>query len=440
MKTKIASLLLIFLLNFHFVFELNSQTWITQVSGTQNAINDICFLNPNTGFAACDSGKLLRTTNGGLNWIQVSFNFEFRLIKIVFLDQFTGFVINANNGGINSIYKSTNSGLTWGINFQHSYPQTFAIKSDSTTVVISCDIYRLILKTSNSGQNWNVLGAYYWTNNVSFFINSQTGWLCSYDLYSAPPQVFQGVLRKTTDGGVSWPLIRRELGNAVDMPQSAIVAFSNDPSGNNDTIIYVNYRGHHINKTTNSGSNWQTTEINNFSINDLEFINSSTGWGATTDGMVFKTTNCGDIWIYGATPVTNNLRTICFINEYTGWVAGEGGVILKTITGGPVSVNVVSEVPGKFELSQNYPNPFNPFTKIKFSIPLSREETEGRGVLTKLIVFDALGKEANILVDKQLQPGNYEADWDGSAYPSGVYFYRLVSGSYTETKKMVLLK
>lgn len=107
--------------------------------------------------------------------------------------------------------------------------------------------------------------------------------------------------------------------------------------------------------------------------------------------------------------------------------------------------NISSELPAEFSLSQNYPNPFNPVTKIKFSI--TQNETIHRVVSTSLIVYDALGKEIAILFNQQLQRGTYEVDWDASAYPSGVYYYKLeVSPStgsgrgFTETKKMVLIK
>ncbi len=114
----------------------------------------------------------------------------------------------------------------------------------------------------------------------------------------------------------------------------------------------------------------------------------------------------------------------------------DGLYVLKTLY--PVSVNNNSTSVQVFSLSQNYPNPFNPVTKIMFSIPLN--ETTRRVVSTKLIVYDVLGEEVTVLINQQMQPGSYEADWDASAYPSGVYYYRLVSGSYTKTKKMVLLK
>lgn len=114
-----------------------------------------------------------------------------------------------------------------------------------------------------------------------------------------------------------------------------------------------------------------------------------------------------------------------------------------------VGVNQISTVvPKEFSLSQNYPNPFNPATKIKFEIPLLRgvDAEGGRGVLTNLTLYDALGKEVTILVNQQLQPGTYEVQWDASSYPSGVYYYRLEASDpstslrVTQTKRMVLLK
>jgi uncharacterized delta-60 repeat protein len=90
------------------------------------------------------------------------------------------------------------------------------------------------------------------------------------------------------------------------------------------------------------------------------------------------------------------------------------------------------EVPESFSLKQNYPNPFNPMTKIKFNIPSS--------VNTKITVYDILGKEIKILVNAKLNPGSHEVDFDGTNLPSGVYFYKLETEAFTETKKMMLIK
>jgi hypothetical protein len=89
-------------------------------------------------------------------------------------------------------------------------------------------------------------------------------------------------------------------------------------------------------------------------------------------------------------------------------------------------------IPREFTLSQNYPNPFNPTTKIMFALPKSS--------FTKLVIYDILGMEMATIVNNQLNAGTYEAEWNASKYPSGVYFYRLEAGSFVSTKKMILIK
>jgi len=100
--------------------------------------------------------------------------------------------------------------------------------------------------------------------------------------------------------------------------------------------------------------------------------------------------------------------------------------------------------PDKYFLSQNYPNPFNPSTKINYSIP--NVETHGHASV-QLKVYDVLGREVSVLVNKQQKPGNYEINYNASNLTSGVYFYRIratpsggQAGEFIETKKMLLLK
>ncbi len=105
-----------------------------------------------------------------------------------------------------------------------------------------------------------------------------------------------------------------------------------------------------------------------------------------------------------------------------------------------------NEIPKEFNLHQNYPNPFNPATKIKFAIPtpLSPPFTKGgwtkSGGFVTLKIYDILGREIATLINQQLKAGVYEAEWNATNYPSGVYFYHLTVEEYTECKKMVLIK
>jgi hypothetical protein len=117
------------------------------------------------------------------------------------------------------------------------------------------------------------------------------------------------------------------------------------------------------------------------------------------------------------------------------------GCVLDGVVYGDTSMltginQLSSEVPSEFSLSQNYPNPFNPVTKIKFSIPSVGNSRD----FSVIKIYNTLGREIQVLVNQSLQPGTYEVDWDASNYPSGIYFYELISGNFTQTRKMVLLK
>jgi hypothetical protein len=89
-------------------------------------------------------------------------------------------------------------------------------------------------------------------------------------------------------------------------------------------------------------------------------------------------------------------------------------------------------MPMKFTLSQNYPNPFNPVTKIQYELPKSG--------YVKLIIFDLLGREMETIVNEKQTAGTYEATFNASQYSSGIYFYRLITDGFSDTKRMVLIK
>lgn len=89
------------------------------------------------------------------------------------------------------------------------------------------------------------------------------------------------------------------------------------------------------------------------------------------------------------------------------------------------------------ELKQNYPNPFNPTTKIEFTVPSNAKNNTSK---TKLIVYDVLGREVEVLVNKHLNPGEYEVEFNAEDFSSGVYYYRFEIGNYVKTKKMILLR
>jgi len=133
--------------------------------------------------------------------------------------------------------------------------------------------------------------------------------------------------------------------------------------------------------------------------------------GISTDGYwkiaVTDTGNSGD---------TGSLHAWCVRLTYT------------CPTGGIQTV----EIPNSYMLYQNYPNPFNPVTKIKYGLP--------NNGYVKLTVYDELGKEVAVLVDGYRQANTYEAVFDATNLPSGVYYYKLEAEGFSDTKKMVIIK
>ncbi len=98
----------------------------------------------------------------------------------------------------------------------------------------------------------------------------------------------------------------------------------------------------------------------------------------------------------------------------------------------PIMQTNKNNMPTRFALLQNYPNPFNPKTIIKFQVASSSS--------VKVVVFDVLGREVSLLVNSKLEAGKHEAIFDGTNYPSGIYFYRIEAGDFVDSKKMILLK
>jgi hypothetical protein len=178
-----------------------------------------------------------------------------------------------------------------------------------------------------------------------------------------------------------------------------------------------------IKSTINGVTVWQMREVNAQNSfqgqNDLR-VHFGIGDAQLIDSLVIK-------WPKGLTENFTGINPNKFYN------AVEGQGINEIVIG----INQVSaEIPLSYSLFQNFPNPFNPVTRIRFSIPQSGESSE----TVKLEIFDAIGRKIQTLNEKKLAPGIYEYEWNAINFPSGVYFYRLNAGKYSETKKMILIK
>ena len=127
--------------------------------------------------------------------------------------------------------------------------------------------------------------------------------------------------------------------------------------------------------------------------------------------------------------VYHNPHTICIDSHAVLAHLNQGDYLSNCDT---LTLITPQEQPAEFKLYANYPNPFNPVTNIRFNLPQTSH--------TKLTIYNILGNEVATLINDELNVGSYLVSWNASDYPSGVYFYKLETKDFTETKKMVLLK
>jgi hypothetical protein len=186
-------------------------------------------------------------------------------------------------------------------------------------------------------------------------------------------------------------------------------------------------------KSTDNGNSWNTVN-SGLGTTYILFLYSFNSYlfAGTYNGGVYESSNGGANWINISTGLQNlDDRALTVFNSNL-YVATVGGVWKRPLSE-IVSVKQISNlVPDEFKLEQNYPNPFNPTTIIRFQVKDSRFVT--------LKVYDILGKEKSTIVNKDLNAGSYSYSFDASNLSSGVYFYKLTSGSFSDVKRMVIIK
>lgn len=411
LSSLLVTILLFAVCNINSIFAANND-WIQVSSGNnEDYLAAIQFVTPTIGYIAGTRGLILKTTDGGNSWITKTTGLSSQLNCVYF--------INAQTG-------------------------------------IAAGSFGRIVRTTNGGDSWTQLTSPtgYMLDAISF-ANSTVGYISGANC----------VLLKTEDAGLTWTKKgSTEVGAYWDC------YFFNATTG---IVLNMNYN---IRKTTNSGDNWNNVYIPPMDLSGLSFINSTTGFACGSDGLIVKTTNSGDNWlVIQGTGTGYTLLKMCFYSETIGFAVGKmnsngTGVIVKTGNRGDTwtldanltvglnalacnngymfavgdsgkiyrSVNIIgiqnisSEIPSGYKLGQNYPNPFNPVTNIEFALPKSGN--------VKVSIFDITGKTIQVLVNQFLQVGSYKYDFHAENLSSGVYFYRIETNGFVDTKKMTLIK
>ncbi len=263
------------------------------------------------------------------------------------------------------------------------------------------------------------------------FYDNEIGYACGGKLDLA------GVMWWTKDGGENW--LANGLGpdpfNDIHIFDSLnVIGLGGDPEG---------FYGIGQVNTSDGGLNWIYKELEFAGVvNALSFRTEQEGWAVKDDKFLFSIDG-GAEWIEVNTPGNVVLQDLIFTDSSTGYAVGIDGTILKYLyTVSNTDEHMKRKLSEGFSLMQNHPNPFNPMTKINYYIP--------EPCFVTIKVYDILSNEITILVNEEKPSGEYEVEFNianlsggisaKGGYASGVYFYLMRAGNFTDTKKMLLMK
>ncbi|HEX2788719.1 MAG TPA: T9SS type A sorting domain-containing protein [Ignavibacteria bacterium] len=410
--------------------------WKTSIIGS--SVNQV-YIHNNVFFGGTNFG-IFFSSNNGVNWSQTSLNNQ----SVYSLAQTNGLIYAGTyNRGV---YTSKDNGLSW-VNNTHWY---YGVGDGPIKSLLTTE--SKIFAASNLGMYSSTNYGYTWVGSGIPFVNQ---------IIKNGPDIYYCTelwgIRKSTDGGTQWSWTIIPLPDIIikTICISGNKLFAGTPNG--------------ILATTNEGVNWFSSGLNDKWINYLLVFGGNI-FAGTREGLYFSQDN-GSTWIprglsnmsvltfatYGSTIFTGT-STGVYLSKNNGesWIQKNQGIEDKTInsllinegyiiagTMGSsvwrreytdiVGIDPVSNVvPDKHSLYQNYPNPFNPTTNIKFDL---KEKSN-----VKLAVYNSLGKEVAVLINKELTAGSYSFDWNAENFSSGIYFYRMTTDKFVETKKMLLIK
>ena len=361
------------------------------------------------GIGVNTGADIYRTTNGGQNWsVQINSGGSSDFINGIQFSRVNSSYGYAWSSPANNtvdpikIFKTSNSGVTW-TEYSYTPPQFYTGYRPSICITDSNHAWFnlnksegifdtvKILYTTDGGQNFKisklpVLG--YWAGGLQFKNDNLFGLATVY---------FQtNILFRSTNGGLNWQILSTPypLGNTIK-----IISIPNSRTWYAATDIMDTLMGRLFYKSTNDGSTWFPMSYQYFDKTQISYM----------DGIAYG----NKVFLYAVTRSGKIYR------------------LSETITTVGVTQSS-SQVPFKFSLEQNYPNPFNPVTVINYELRVTGHVT--------FKVFDIAGKEVAALVNEKQNAGTYIVTFDASNLSSGVYFYRLTTGEFSETKKMILTK
>ncbi|MBL8016191.1 MAG: T9SS type A sorting domain-containing protein [Ignavibacteria bacterium] len=404
-------------------FTYTSYTQWIQVSNGMGIDQFVNCLNVkgNLIFAGTKNDGIFLTTNSGNNWSTANIGLSVLNIGAMASDNNT-ILAGTVNGGL---YFSTNNGEQWilatnGI----SDPNIVSILINGS-YIFAGTYNQGIFRSTNNGNTW--LNCFNTMRPYSLYMK---------DGFLFVGTIYNGVFR-SSNNGVSWDTTNSGLENVsvFDFTSNGNTLFAGTRKQyNSDTCgVYC---------STNNGNSWYPSNGDVLTFDTVyTIVNSGSNIFAGTCRGIFLSTNNGINW----SSINQGFTTIPFITDlvitngyiYAGTINFIAGQFGQSVWRRPLIEvfgieTISSEIPSGFAISQNHPNPFNPTTNFEFRI--------AEFGFVNLTIYDVMGRSVETLQHGEMKPGVYKAEWNASGYPSGVYFYRLSSGSFTETRKMVLIK
>jgi photosystem II stability/assembly factor-like uncharacterized protein len=397
--------------------------WTKQSFPTTENLWKVRFATEQTGWIAGNQ-HIYKTTNGGSSWIKQDTSIGWCDAMFVLNDQTVMFANWQGTGELSGgIRRTTDGGTTWTTaDFEKNYYAD--IDFGSATVGYASGggatgNKPLVKKTTDAGATWSTVSqnfpkAKYELTGIAF-VDEQNGWTVSYD----------GFVYKTTNGGIDWA-----APDSLGFENFRDIEFFNKDTG----WVFGGIAGEKvITRTTNGGASWTKTKNGGGSLREAKALTSKNIYCAGWNDEIIYTTNAGEVWSNQKSNISG-FESLDMINDQVGYAVGSLGNVYKTINGGISSVAVrnLKSFPSSFALEQNFPNPFNPSTTIQFSVPKKN--------FISLKILSVTGELIEELLHQTMDDGTYSIQWNAHKFPSGVYFYKLTSGEFSATKKLLLIK
>jgi hypothetical protein len=384
--------------------------WV-QTALTSVRVNTIVAKNGDL-FAGTNGNGVYVSTNNGLNWGAVNnglTNTVVRSLCVVGTDLFAG----TYGGGV---FRSTDHGSTWtSASSGVANPYVLSLTVSGATLFAGTEFAAGgIFRSTNNGSTWSLA-------------NTGMGSMTVRSLAASGTNLFAGTngggVYASTNNGLAWSAVNNGITNTY-IPSLGVNG-SRVFAGSESGLIYV---------STNNGAQWSGVTVGSVSgVNSFAFSGTNVFAGAAIGGVSLSTNN-GSTW--GAINTGLAETTILSLvvkgdTLYAGTFSS--GVWRRPLQEVATSADMVPPAAAtQFALAQNYPNPFNPSTTIRFDLPHPERVT--------LAVYDAVGREIARLAEGAYPAGVHSVVFDATGISSGVYFYRMTAGSFTEVRKLLLMK